>query len=284
MALVRGANVQARRVPLLVLTVLALPTACGLGSDPPAELDRGSAHVVEFTIQDPQIRESSGLAASQAHPGVYYTHNDMGWEPQVFAVSSETGETEAVLDLGTAAVDWEDIAVTDSGIWVGDIGGGATERSEVTVLTFPEPTTLEDGSPKVTEYTLTYDDGAHDAEALMVDPRSDQVYVVTKAPRGGTIYAAPRVLAPGPNTLTRVDDAPPNVTAGSWAPDGSGFALRNYPRAFVYAGFTGPPIVVDLPKSRQGESLVLLPDGDLLVGSEGRSSDVTRVRVPGLTG
>jgi hypothetical protein len=283
MARVRVANVPAARIPLLVLTMMALPTGCGFGSNPPPELDHGAAHVVEFTIEDPQIRESSGLAASRAHPGVYYTHNDMGWEPQVFAVSSETGETEAVLDLKTTAVDWEDIAVTDSGVWVGDIGGGATARKDVTVLTFPEPTTLEDGSPEVTEYTLTYDDGAHDAEALLVDPRSDQVYVVTKAPGGGTIYAAPPVLGPGVNTLTRVDDAPSNVTSGSWAPNGSGFALRNYPRAYVYAGFTGPPIVVDLPESRQGESLVLLADGDLLVGSEGRGSEVTRVRVPGRT-
>lgn len=30
----------------------------------------------DFTIKDPRITESSGLAASRAHPGVYWTHND----------------------------------------------------------------------------------------------------------------------------------------------------------------------------------------------------------------
>lgn len=264
----------------LVLSAAALTAGCDTTLKPPPETIPTTGPLIDFSFEDPRINESSGLAASRAHPGIFYTHNDMGHRPQVFAVSSRTGDTEAVLDLGTRAVDWEDIEVSDSGVWVGDIGGGDTARETVTVLTFPEPATLEDGSPKVTEYRLTYEDGPHNAEALMVDPATDQLYVVTKAPRGAAIYAAPEQLGTGENTLVRVKSAPPNVTAGTWAPDGPGFALRNYPRAFVYPGFNGPPTIVELPESPQGESLVLLENGDLLVGSEGAHSEVVRVVVP----
>lgn len=30
----------------------------------------------DFTIEDSRVTESSGLAASRAHPGIYWTHND----------------------------------------------------------------------------------------------------------------------------------------------------------------------------------------------------------------
>lgn len=276
---------RSRLTVSLAVAGLGVLTGCGtshepLGPNEPAKVDEESA--VLFRFEDRRINESSGLAASKRHRGIYYTHNDRGHGPQIYAVSAETGETEAVLELDTKPVDWEDIAVTDSGVWVGDIGGGdKSMRRTVSVLHFPEPKELTDGSPKFREYELTYEDGPHDAEALLVDPTSDQVYVVTKEPRGGAIYAAPAQLTKGRNILLRVAEAPPNVTAGSWSPDGLGFALRNYPRAFVYLRLgQGGPTVVTLPKTPQGESLVLLEEGDLLIGSEGERSRVLRVEVP----
>lgn len=264
----------------VALAVAMLSASCSSGPSEPETRERalGSG---EFVLEDPRIDESSGLAPSRSHPGVFYTHNDMGSEPQVFAVDSETGATEAVLDIGSVNVDWEDIAVTGSGVWIGDIGGNDPARTTVSVVTFPEPITMEDGTPRSTEYELTYEDGAHNAEALLVDPSTDQLYVVTKDRNGGGIYSAPDQLGPGENILTRVADAPPNVTGGSWAPEGSGFALRNYARAYVYDELgERPRTVVELPESPQGESLVLLEDGDLLVGSEGSGSEVVRVAVP----
>jgi hypothetical protein len=48
----------------------------------------------------------------------------------------------------------------------------------------------------------------------------------------------------------------------------------------VYSGLgVGSPKSVELPRSPQGESLVLLDDGDLLVGSEGVGSQVLRIAV-----
>ena len=129
------------------LAVTGLGAGCGSDA-----ADLGPSDPVEFFLQDPRIVESSGLASSRAHPGIFYTHNDGAGESQVFAVSSATGDTEAVLDIGSDAVDWEDIAVTDSGVWVGDIGGSEAERATVSVVVFPEPATLKDQTPEWTEY------------------------------------------------------------------------------------------------------------------------------------
>ena len=256
----------------------------GCAGRSPEPLEKNRAGGADLVLTDPRISESSGLALGRTHPDILYTHNDLGTSPEIFAVSAETGETEAVFLLDTTPVDWEDIAVTESGIWVGDIGGGEGERDTVSVLLFPEPEELVDGSPKFTKYELTYEDGEHNAEALLVRPQTDQVYVVTKESGGGTIYEAPSDLRSGErNVLRRLGSAPPNITAGAWGPSGSVFALRNYVRAFVYEEFGADPIIVDLPRTRQGESLEFLPDGDLLVGTEGSPSPVDRVQVPSPT-
>jgi hypothetical protein len=277
---------RARRstVALVASVAISAGLVAGCNSRPPEPLEKNRAGGADLVLTDPRISESSGLALSRVHPDTLYTHNDLGTAPEIFAVSAESGETEAVFLLDTTPVDWEDIAVTESGIWVGDIGGGeGGERETVSVLFFPEPEELEDGSPKFTKYQLTYEDGAHNAEALLVRPDTDQVYVVTKDGANGGIYEAPSTLKSGNNVLRRLGQAPPNITAGAWASSGSTFALRNYVRAFVYEEFGADPIIVDLPRSRQGESLEFLPDGDLLVGTEGSPSPVDRVEVPSPT-
>ena len=73
------------------LPVLAAGAALALScvSAVPAVADGGST--VAFRISDPRITESSGLAASKLHPGVYWTHNDSGDGPYVYAIDSATG-------------------------------------------------------------------------------------------------------------------------------------------------------------------------------------------------
>ncbi|MGC5410674.1 ABC transporter substrate-binding protein, partial [Streptomyces sp. DT225] len=63
----------------------------------PALADGGADR--SFTIEDPRITESSGLAASRLHPGIYWTHNDSDDGPYVFAVDSRTGKTVATITM-----------------------------------------------------------------------------------------------------------------------------------------------------------------------------------------
>lgn len=271
------------RAPFAAVLSAALMTGCGLGRAPQRTLVQTDADTV-MVLKDPRIAESSGLAASAAHPGVFYTHNDKGSAPQVFAVTGD-GTVEAVIDLpGAPSLDWEDMAVTLPGnVWIGDIGAGdGPGRSEVAVIWFREPAKLADGEVDWLSFRLAYEDGPHDAEALLVDPRDRRKYVVTKDAEGGGIYAAPARLKQGAvNPLERIADAPPNITGGSFAPDGGAFALRNSTTAYIYTALDDPdPVVVTLPQSAQGESILFLENGDLLVGSEGASSAVIRVPLP----
>lgn len=246
-----------------------------------------------FTFQDPRIVESSGLAASRAHPGVYWTHNDSGYDPtRIYAVDGSTGETVATLTLdGVEGRDLEAISVgPDGDVYVGDIGDNLDGSwSEVWIYRFPEPKELADATLTPTVHTVRYADGPRDAEALMVHPKTGRVYIASKSDEGdGGLYRGPERLVPsasGTNTFERIADLSLWVTDGAFSPDGTRLALRAYFAAAVHPwkdGALGRASEVRVPLQGQGESVTFTPDGrTLLFGSEGANSPVQPVKLSG---
>jgi hypothetical protein len=166
-------------------------------------------------------------------------------------------------------------------LWIGDIGDNRQARTNgILVHRVAEPERLRTASVPATSFRLRYPDGQHDAEALLVHPRTGRLWVVTKSVTGGAVYAAPAELDPAaPNILERVADAPPVVTDGTYLEDGR-FVLRSYSRAYVYDDSGELETTVELPDQEQGESLASAAPGTLLAGSEGAGSAVWEVALP----
>lgn len=254
---------------------------------PPPSTHPETGSSVAFTVKDPRIAESSGLTVSRRHRGIVYTHNDSGGRAQVYAIGPD-GRTKATLTLlGATCRDWEAIAAgrDDAGrpaLFVADIGdnlGGAWPS--VTVYRFPEPAVLKDQSVRVTAFRLKYEDGPRDAEGILVHPKTNRLYVVSKL-LAGKLYAAPRRLRTGRiNVLRAVGDAPAIATDAAYSPDGRTFAIRTYFAVHIY---TAPGRLLRrlrLPEQEQGESLTYSADGRaLLVGSEFENQPVWRVPLP----
>lgn len=244
---------------------------------------------MDRTLRDERITESSGLARSRVHPGLLWTHNDRGDDARVFGVERD-GTASAVLTLdGVRAVDFEALAwgrdpQGRSALYVGDIGDNSHSRDEIAVHRVAEPEEL--GESRVTPITFRFrypDGAAHDAEALLVDPRSQQIYIVTKGYHGGAVFAAPP--SPDPERveeLAYVGAASAGVTDGVMLWSGA-VVLRGYTSATVMPGVAamGDAVTVDLPPQRQGESVTIAFGGTtMFIGSEGPSSQVLRVPLP----
>ncbi|MEV4438140.1 hypothetical protein AB0K09_03840 [Streptomyces sp. NPDC049577] len=271
---------------LLTAVVPAVPASADGGTGG----DGGDGTPSAFTIEDSRIKESSGLAASRAYPGVYWTHNDSGDGPYVFAVDGRTGRTLARVTLdGVNTRDAEAISLgPDGNLYLGDIGdnlGGSWP--EVWIYRFPEPKELKDTTVTPVRYTVRYDDGPRDAESLMVHPKTGRVYIVSKKRSGkGALYEAPEQLsASGVNTFRRVADINVWATDGAFSPDGTRLVVRGYFEAREYRWQNGRPQEIgrpEVPLQRQGESVTFTPDGrTLMYGSEGARSRVVPI---GLTG
>ncbi|MER6343626.1 WD40 repeat domain-containing protein [Streptomyces sp. NPDC001595] len=260
-----------------VLLTAALFTGA-LAMPPASAADEG------FTIKDPRITESSGLAASRQHPGVYWTHNDSDDGAFLYAVDSRTGETVATLTLtgvGTPR-DVEAISIGPGNeIYVGDIGdnlGGGWQH--VWIYRLPEPKTLKDRTVAATQYVVTYADGARDAESLIVHPKTGRVYIVDKNENGGHLYAGPEKLsASGGNVFTRIAAVPDlEATDAALSPDGQQLVVRSYFGAIAYDWNDGRIEKrgrLSVPFLGQGESVTYTADGSkLMYGAEGSESPV----------
>jgi hypothetical protein len=253
------------------------------------------------TVTDPDITESSGVVASRRYPGWYWTHNDSGDGPRVFLFDLQGTVRARVTVEGANAIDWEDIAMGPGPrrgafyLYAGDIGDNERNRHEVQVYRFAEPTVGVRAAPGAERFRFRYPDRPHDAEALLVHPKSGDLYIVTKAKGEDTetlVFKAKAPLRAGDvTTLARVaslhfpGESPlmlliGRVTGGDVAPDGRRLMLCDYQRGWEYtmpaAAMTFDdiwgvePSPVDLGQRKQGESVCYRLDGQAVIAtSEG---------------
>ncbi|GAA3410549.1 hypothetical protein [Streptosporangium vulgare] len=241
-----------------------------------------------FRFKDSRITESSGLAVSPTGKDVYYTHNDSSAGPVFFAVGPD-GRTRATFTLrGAASRDWEGMAAstdprTGRGVlWFADIGDNLEGAwPDVSVYKVAEPATLSDAVVPAVRYRFRYEDGGHNAEGIMVHPRTGRLSIVTKQFAGAVYQAPKRLRTDRVNVLRKVGSAPIMATDAAYAPDGSSFVIRTYFSATVYRAPGEQIARVTMPELRQAESITYTRDGRyLLTGSEGSRSPVYRVPLP----
>ena len=257
-----------------------------------------SAGVAFCSIIDKQINESSGIAASNAFPGTYYTHNDSGDTARFFRFD-KSGAILSVQSLkGVKATDWEGMATARLGgksyVYLGDIGDNNAVRNSIQVYRCQESTL---GSiSNFDSYTISYPDGARDAETLMVHPKSGDIWIVSKVASGKSrVYFLPRPRKSGSFTLkfvgeVRVGDPVPfgeRVTDGAISHDGRFVALRTYTAIVEFAvgsdfskWYLGSSARVSPPFMTQAEAITYSKDDEaLLVTSEGNPCPVSILHV-----
>jgi len=251
------------------------------------------------TIAVPELTELSGMAASHAHPGIFWAHNDSGDTPRVFAFDVN-GEPRGTFRLaGAQAEDWEGMAVgpgPEPGatyLYLGDIGDNFGRRPNVRVYRVREPSPGTPGEvaiPGVEAFTLRYPAGeAHNAEAMMVDPRTGDVFIVTKSETGpAQVYRAAAPLTAAVADMERVAelwlDGP--ATGADISPDGSKIVIRTYTHAYLWERAPGTsiaealqrePVQFELEFEPQGEAIAFSIEGEsVLTASEGRNAILYR--------
>ena len=203
------------------------------------------------------LTELSGLVASRKNPGVFYAHNDSGSNSTLVVMSDAAAALGQIVLSNVTAVDWEDVAVgpCDAGscIFVGEIGDNALAYASRAVYRFAEPTlsaSTPNGTLMVTADALTfvYPDGRHNAETLLVEPTSGDIFVITKVSNvASTVYRMPKPFTPGTQvTMEKVGDlslpgSAGLVTGGDVHPCGTRMLIRTYPMIYEFKLPAGQP-------------------------------------------
>lgn len=164
------------------------------------------------TVANVGLTELSGLAASQRHPGVLWAHNDSGHRASVFALGLDGAARGEFPLAGITPTDTEDIALADGTVYLGDIGDNDAKRADIALYRFPEPDPAAKRTVTGVEtLRFRYPDRAHDAEALLVDPTSGQVVIITKELGIGS-GGGDRLVGPAPAGIFVAD---PPFTPGT---------------------------------------------------------------------
>lgn len=264
------------------------------------------------TLHSPRVKESSGVAASRAHPGVLWTHNDSGNEAYVYATDLAGADRGFVRVRGARAVDWEDIALGPcpmqraACLYIADTGDNERTRKSVVIYAVAEPDPPGRGrgpvrSAPAAALRLKYAGGPDDVEAIYVSPRDSALYLVSKG-RSGVVqlYRVPR-SAWGSDTvvtvspLQRLPIAPfaalgRLVTGAAIRRDGRLVAIRTYTEIYTFVPGAGGRLtpsgwrVCNITGLEvQGEAIDFLDDSTFVLTSEadrrGRGS-IHTVRCP----
>jgi hypothetical protein len=249
--------------------------------------------VQECVVEDDRLAELSGLAADAEFR---YAVGDGGRRLQVLVLRPDC-TVQRVITAAVDPFDVEDLALgMDGRLWLADIGDNSGQRGTIALHVISP-----NGAPEL--YRLTYPDGPHDAEALLLD-QEGRPYIVTKAALGTSSVYRPvgELESPGPTALELVTsvrftrtDTPGGpvgplgssvITGGAVNNDGTVVALRTYTDAYLFpvpdgdlvAALGRTPIRVPLPDEPQGEAIAFTADGALLSGSERAESGPQPIR------
>ncbi len=230
-------------------------------------------------VQNSSLDELSGIAASRRNPGVLYVHNDSGDAARIYAITENAQWLGECMIQGAKNQDWEDIAVGPGPepnrpyIYIGDIGDNGAKRPEVVVYRVPEPKVDAGmvfgrmGIGPTEAIRLTYPDGPRDAETLLVDPLTRDIYIMSKRELFPKVYRAAYPQSTDQLTkLEQVATLPLGMfpTGGDISPDGRRVIVRGMFGAALWerrvdkplwCAFQGRPKAIPVAAEPQGEAI-----------------------------
>ena len=260
-------------------TVVAVP-------DEPETIEYGQAKEL-CKLTNNKVRESSGLACSRNAPGVFWTHNDSGDAPRIYAFNTEGKDLGVCEVTGIRARDWEDMASFQVQgkpfLLLGDVGDNKkrSDVHELYLVTEPPVGPVRGLAiwkvPVLRAIRYQYEDGRHNCESIGVDPVSKTILIVTKD--GGNkcnTYAIPFPRKPSPDPVVAKKIATlniPTATSMDVSANGRRAVVLTYGDAYEYrraddedwaAAFARQPRQLRMPRRTQGETICYGPDGKTL--------------------
>ncbi len=236
-------------------------------------------------VRSDLIREASGIVASRQNPGVLWVHNDSGDSARLFAINDKGDFLGECVITGAISRDWEDIAVGPGPdpnrqcLYIGDIGDNLAVYPEVTVYRLPEPKVDRKApfdrmtSSPAEAIRLTYPGGPRDAEALLVDPLTRDIFILSKRELFSKVYqAAYPQSTTQPTELKQVASLPWGfAVAGDVSPDGRRVIVRSMFGASLWVrpageplwqAFSGKQVRLPLLHEEQGEAISFDAQGE----------------------
>ncbi len=256
---------------LIVLVFCFLNTSIAQPRFYPAE-SRGE-------IENNQINECSGMAVGINNPNMLWVHNDSGDKARIFLLD-EYGKFKAEYSFPQLQNrDWEDMASgpgPEAGknyLYIAEIGDNKAIHDFKYIYRFEEPLFSSPNREitKVETITFVFPDGKRDAESLIVDPQTKDIYILSKREQNIGIYRASYPQSTNSTiTLEKLGEMPYfNTVAADISADGQEILTKTYDAVYHWRRngesiaelLMKKPEVVPYIIEPQGESIAWKKDG-----------------------
>ena len=231
-----------RMLPLLA-SLLAV-AAEAPGRDDELQLAPYGPAKISGMLVDSRISESSGLAASSYKADRFWTHNDGGNEPLIFAIDN-SGSRQGFIRLESAEnYDWEDLTgfMLDGQSYLGvaDVGDNGGIRKTLNIYLLKEPENPRGQAIRPDQViTFTLENGPKDIESVAYDAKDRAFYLLSKRGYPSYLYRLPwpddgmhgSMTAKQIGTVTAI----PQPRASDQATDPKGWRYRSQPTAMDFS-------------------------------------------------
>lgn len=222
-----------------------------------------------------KLSEVSDLAASITNAGYLWAHNDSGNEAQIFLINQNIDVVLTCTLAGIENRDWEDITVgpgpdpSKNYVYVGEIGDNDAHYKYKHIYRFEEPVMQEQKEITITAFdTITFQlpGKKKDTEALMVDPNTKDLYVVSKREEPVHVYRLTYPYSAG-DTLTAEEVASlplTQIVAADFSADGKRILMKNYEHIYYWNNTAGKSVVELLKEKPKEIPYTMEPQGEAI--------------------
>lgn len=254
---------------ILFIVIAALP-ACNQDTN-----GNGSVFMAtpqEFTLNAPGLNEPSGIADSKANPGYLWVQQDSGNPPGIELVKHNGDYLKSIHLSNVVNRDWEDMVLSIGPkpglkyLYIAETGDNLMVHPDYAIYRLIEPAAVTDTVLQVDKIAFFYPDGSHNAEAILVDPGTMDIYIITKNDLHSKIF---RLLYPYSTTdINRVEEVgtlPYNfAVSAAMAPSGKEIVIKTYDAIYYYPRSTGETIMQSLSKKPVSLPYLQEPQGEAI--------------------
>lgn len=227
-------------------------------------------------IENNQINEASGIVESIGNINSFWINNDSGDPNRIFLYDKVKKTTKEFYLEGAENRDWEAISISNFNdgvyLYIADIGDNNNEHQNYCIYKIPEPKISDNAViTNVKKITYKYPDGAKDAECILLDHISKDIYILTKREPIQKLY---RLSYPqsfdnietaefiSEVTFSNANNQAFFITDGNISLDNQEIIIKNYFQVFHWRRKKGESIGETLKRKPQILPYLIEPQGE----------------------
>jgi DNA-binding beta-propeller fold protein YncE len=227
----------------------------------------------EHPVSDVKLNEASGMADSKANPGYLWVEQDSGNPPDLTLLQHNGTVLKSIHLANAVNRDWEDMVLAAGPVpgkqylYIAETGDNLLVYDDYAIYRLEEPTATTDTVQGVDRIPFFYPDGSHNAEAILVDPDTKDIYIITKTDLHSKLFKlAYTNSTKGMNKVEEVGALPYNyVVSAALSPDGKEILVKTYDAIYHYQRSAGETIVQTLSKKYISLPYQQEPQGEAIV-------------------